>query len=409
MSELSKDLIRRPEEALYRTIYAPVDLHELLASAESRSRIRRLPPVQLFFGLKELTDEEVAQLAPHVTQEQWQAVIDLDIWSRDNANVHHLINLQRHILLTDDPVARKLIGAADPDLWELALSRLLKIHPKVDEEYEGEPEEGDYLETPDQQYLLVLPRNPELARVMRAILLRAYEVDPAWIRLRLEAARFRTRTELTESAYEKRTKRVEEMGFQDYYEAVEIYASLVEGEKLPLKKSTAQLSTLPASVRLPESEALLLMQLLAQLSRSQDISLLLEELFFVCNKILTADRVSPGEPKLVRRGIRKALTGINLGLDLWSEGKPERALAGVQEVYLQSFFRLGCTRLAKLRVKADRITGDQSPETAAFIRGLRRKYPVQSWLPEPGARLHWRFFSTSKEVEKAQKRLEAIQ
>ena len=92
------------------------------------------------------------------------------------------------------------------------------------------------------------------------------------------------------------------MGFQDYYEAVEIYAPVLEGESLPVKgKIEEQISTLPTPARLPESGALLLMQALAHLSRSRDISPLLEELFFVCNKIFTADRVSPGEPRLVRK------------------------------------------------------------------------------------------------------------
>jgi len=410
VSNHTEDLIRRPEEAIYRTIYAPVDLHELLASAETRSRIRRLPPVQLFFGLKELSDEEVAQLAPHISQEQWRAVIDLDIWSRDRANTRELINLQRHILLNEDSVASKLVGAPDPELWELAFAKLMKIHPKIEEEVEGEPKEGDYFETPDNEYLIVLPRNPELARILRAILIRLYQLDPKWTRIRLESARFRTPTELTESAYEKRTRRVEEMGFQDYYEAVEIYAPLVQGETWPVKeKGKEQVSTLPAPARLPESGGLFLMQVLAYLSRSRDISPLLEELFFVCNKILTADRASPAEPRLVRKGIRKALTGMNLGLNLWSDGNFERAAVGVQEHYLQSFFRLGHTRLLELREKAQASAAKREPEAgsaqAALLKGLLRKYPIQSWQREPGARLHWRFFSTADEVRKAEKKL----
>jgi len=409
----TEELIRRPEEAIYRTIYAPVDLQEMLSSAETRSRIRRLPPVQLFFGLKELSDEEVAQLAPHISQEQWRAVIDLDIWSRDRANTRQLVNLQRHILLNEDSVASKLVGAPDPELWELTFARLTKIHPKIEGEVEGEPKEGDYLETPDNEYLIVLPRNPELARLLRAILIRLYQLDPKWTRIRLESARFRTPTELTESAYEKRTRRVEEMGFQDYYEAVEIYGPILEAESLPLKgKSQEQVSTLPAPAHLPESGALLLLETLAYLSRSGDISPLLEELFFVCNKILTADLTSPGEPRLVRKGIRKTLTGINLGLDLWSEGNFERAVTGVQELYLQSLFRLGYTRLVGLRGKASEAVAKHEPEAgspeAAFLKGLLRKYPIQSWQREPGARLHWRFFSTAEEVRRAEKRLEGL-
>ena len=39
--EERQDLVTRPEETIYRTIYAPVDVGSMLASAETRSKIRR--------------------------------------------------------------------------------------------------------------------------------------------------------------------------------------------------------------------------------------------------------------------------------------------------------------------------------------------------------------------------------
>ena len=81
-----------------------------------------------------------------------------------------------------------------------------EIHPKIEEEVEGEPKEGDYFETPDNDYLIVLPRNPELARLVRAILIRLYQLDAEVDSAPSRIGPFRTPTELTESAYEKRTK-----------------------------------------------------------------------------------------------------------------------------------------------------------------------------------------------------------
>ncbi len=163
--EHSYDLVNRPEEAIYRACYSPVDLGAMLASAETRARIRKLPAVQIFFGLKELDEEEIAALTPHVTREQWQAVIDLDIWERATASTQRFLSIERHILLAEDSVARKMIAAADRDLWELLFRKQLKIYRKLYDDIEGEPGEGEHFDTPDNRYLIGLPQNPEMARL----------------------------------------------------------------------------------------------------------------------------------------------------------------------------------------------------------------------------------------------------
>jgi hypothetical protein len=410
----SRDLITRPEDRLYRTIYAPVDLSDMLASAESRSTIRRLPAVQLYFGMKELSDEEIGQLVPHVTTEQWQGILDLDLWSRDRASVKAFINLQRHLLLAADPVARKLVAAADPELWELTFNRLLKIHPIIEDDVESEPEEGEIFTTPDQQYLLILPRNADLARVLRALLSRLYGLDADWTRLRLESARFRTQVELLETAYQNRTQRAEEMGFPDYYQAIEIYGAFLPEEQLPQKRPPlTDISTLPAPVQLTEPGGLLIMQVLASLSQTEEIEPLLEELFSVCNHLLTADRVSPARARLVRLGIRKALSGISLGLDLWSEGKADQAVAGVQQHYLQSFFRLGHTKLLALRRRARRLLEQVPFEAGSYERKwleeLARKYPIELLRGAENERRRRRFFSRREDVEGAEEQLRKLE
>jgi len=406
------DLIRRPEEAIYRSIYAPTSLTDLLTSAETRSRIRRLPAVQVYFGMKELSDEEIGQLVPHVTQQQWQATLDLDLWTRDQPSVERFLALQRHLLLAEDPVARKLVAAADFALWEYAFNKMLRIHSRIEDDMESEPKSGEVFETPDHQYVLELPKNPEMARLLRAILTRLYQLDVEWTRLRLESARFRTHSELREASYQNRTGRVEEMGFQEYYQALEIYAPVLANESLPRKRAAkTEPSTLPALTRAPDSGTLLMMQTLAYLSHTRDVGPLLEELFFVCNRVLTADRVSPADPRLVKRGIRKALAGISLGLDILCGGRLEKAAQVAEESYLQTLFRIGHTRLLTLQARAARLMERRPPAAespdAIWVKGLLRKYPAEVMTRSDG-RKTTRFFSSFAEIEAAEKRLEKL-
>ena len=109
-------LIQQPEDFVYRSLYAPVSVRELLDSADGRGRIRKLPVAHLFFAAKDLESEEVARLLPYVTEEQWTAILDLDGWLCDKVRPEAFIFWQRYIIAAQDAVARKLIRAADPEL-----------------------------------------------------------------------------------------------------------------------------------------------------------------------------------------------------------------------------------------------------------------------------------------------------
>ncbi len=68
-----------------------------------------------------------------------------------------------------------------------------------------------------------------------------------------------------ETAYQSRTERVEEMGFQDYFNAIGIYTPISRREKLPrkLEEKPEVSSALPTPVAQPADGPLLLIQVLA--------------------------------------------------------------------------------------------------------------------------------------------------
>ncbi len=343
---------------------------------------------------------------PHVTEEQWTGILDLDLWSGDNMNTGQFLDLERHIVQAEDPVARKLIRAADPDLWELIFKRKLKIYPKVEEEYAAEPKEGEWLETPNKDYLILLPQDPEEARLLRALILRFYELEPKYISMLFESSAARTSAEIEETAYQNRKSRVEEMGFQDYFEAIDIYTFFPPEEPLPEKKQEQirEVSTLPVQLEETIKGPLLLFQAFALITNPQESQALLEELFFVCNKVLSADRASPADPERVKETIGKAITGINLGLDWHSKGNLQKAAEDLRRHYLQSFFQAGYSRLLELQRKGRELkdaSGEAEPGSflEAFLEGLLKKYPLLS--EQRDGKIQTRFFQTRHDLETA--------
>jgi hypothetical protein len=407
-----KLLVRNPEEVVYRSCYAPVDLRGMLENAEGRSRIRRLASAHLFFGVKELEDEEISRLLPHVTQEQWTGILDLDVWSKDRVSLGQFLYWEKFILQAQDSVAAKLIRAADPELWELLFNRHLSTYMKNEDEIEGPIKEGDYLDTPDGNYLVVLPANAERAGLLRALLLRLYELDPGWAALTLESSRYRTSKEAEEVAYQNRKRRIEEMGFQDYYEAIEIYSLPPLGAELPEKKRTklADVTNLPSILASGSAGPLLIFRAFATLTQRQEMESAVEELLSLCNKVLSADRITPTEPSLVKRGIRKAIHGVNLGLDLWSGGDLAKARQGLQRHYLLHFFQMGHAALLDLQKEARSLKAEKKLAPGSFsetfTQALSRNYPLLA--VSAGTRIRRKFFATRRQLGEAREQLREI-
>ncbi len=322
---------------------------------------------------------------------------------------------ERHLLGAEDPVARKIVRATDPNLWELAILRELEIYARTEEdEFEGEPEEREPFITPDGCFLIGLPRNSERAQLIRLLLMKLYQLDAETAAMLIAEARFRTPSDVEEEAYENRRRRVEDLGFQDYFTAIEIYSPLGLTDRLPEKswKSFDQeTGSLPASLSALESEGpLLLFQALSGIPESGTTEHLVEEVFFVCNKLLSADQISPEKPRRVKHGIRKALSGVNLGLSVWSDSNLQKAVSGLERHHLVSFFQLGFGQLLELKRQAQELAGRPGLDPGSYLEsaleGFLRKFPVLTEQRE--GRIRRRFVDSQEDLRWAYQLLEEI-
>jgi len=405
------DTADRAVDLIFEASYAPARVANLLNSAETRSRIRKLAPTQLFFGLLGLDDQQMQRLLPHVTEEQWTAILDLSLWDRDQADIERLLSWQRHLCDAPDPVARKLWRATSPLLWELAFAQDLRIFRRLDEDSyeEGFQEEAAILKTPDDAYLIQLPEDPIKAEIWQTLIPKLYHLEPEQMALLLEEALFRTPIELEEEAYQERCRHLADMGLQDYFEAITIYSPLPLTADLPLKnrKPETPLTTLPDNLNPPSG--LLLLQALAGIQDHHLLQQIPEELFFVCNKLISADRVQPDHPEQLREAIRKCLAGLNLGLSLRSRDNVLSAIAALRDYFLLNLFQIGFGRLLELQTRARELLSQGLREDLfeqATLEALAEPYPKLTDLQE--GRVVVNYFWSRHDLDLAHSRLDRM-
>jgi hypothetical protein len=261
------------------------------------------------------------------------------------------------------------------------------------------------------EYTVQLPDDPLKAALWSALLPRLFELAGEEMGVLLEESLYRTTTELQEEAYQDRCRRLEDLGFQDYFEAVRIYTPLRLGTDLPIKnrEEAAADSTLPET-RGNRSAGPLLFQALAGIDDEAVLRPLLEEITFLCNMLMAADRVRPDDTEQLKEVIRKALAGLNLGLSLASRDEPGPAETILRRYFLVSLFQLGYGQLVELHLEAVRLAARGLREDLfeqATLEALSERFPK---LPELEAgKVVTRYFWNRADLAEAAGRLDRIE
>ena len=332
----------------------------ILASENPASLIQQLSPQDYFQIIKTLDENEVMPLLESGSPDQWQCVLDLELWDRDHLDP---VKTSRWLHLLYQADSRQLIQwllDEGESLGSYFLSRTVEVEAITEPNEAKDLPEGFfsldghfYLRFKDPGY------GENLVDILRTIAVEDYEKYQNLL-LELESV---IPAELEEELYRLRNIRLAEQGFLPFEEALAVYTPL-EPAALKVTKSQAPLIELT-----PESESLNpvpLLPLAQTRTRNQFLEVaagirdpfllgkLRLEFAGLANQILAADRFTTFETEALIRACDRAARLINLAI----EKVCGRDLNAIEDLLRQNslvtLFQVGFGLVQKIKWEAER-------------------------------------------------------
>jgi hypothetical protein len=196
-------------------------LEDLLSRPDAGKLVGAASFEEVFFTIKHVGLADSLELLPLLTSRQVRGFIDLDCWRKDSFVRKPFMEwIAAFIQSGPEETVRALSGIDD-----LTIALFLKDLIHVYEVERDDPPTGTQLTfTPDNRFAVEQIEEGEPAAIGMMILDALFKYHPVLGSQILTRVRYTTRTELEETAFESKTRRLEVHGFVDYYEAISIYA-----------------------------------------------------------------------------------------------------------------------------------------------------------------------------------------
>ena len=332
-------------------------LHYLFLSEHPEQLVQQLPELEVFLTVKEVGEKDSVDLLSLTTAEQFQYILDLDLWKRDQLEPEKVLQWMEILIESGDKKATQFIQSTDPELIVLLLKRFLRVLT-----LEGEPVEvRDRLPlfTLDQHYFIDF-KGKGAREILQPFLEICYRVDEKGYRRLMDFLIVELESELEETGYRLRNGRLADYGFPDFEEALEIY-SFVNPDSLTGERRPSQIRDMegtetksPTFYLAFQNEGPLLSSILSRINPHEQ-DRMSQEITSLCNKAIVAEGLDLSNIAGMERAIRKVYHYLNLGLQYLSREEEGKAFELVQSLPMQRLFQCGVSTTILLRRKAESI------------------------------------------------------
>jgi len=366
-------------------------LHYLFLSENPEQLVEQLPELEIFLTVKEVGEKDSLDLISLTTPEQFQYLLDLDFWKRDQLDSEKVLSWMEILLESGEKKVSQFIYSTDPEFIALLLKKFLHVTL-----LEGEPVEGMEripLFTLDQFYFVDF-KGRKTREVFEPFLQMLYQESKETYRKLMDFLMVELESELEETGYHLRNSRLNDYGFPDLEEALEIYHfvrpdSLILEER-PMKVWAQEEKERGSSIfyLTYQQEGPFLSSILSRIEDPHEQGRWKQEITALCNKAIVAEAIDLSNIIGIERVVKKVYHTLNLGLQYLSEKDELKAFEILRSLSLQKLFQCGVSTTILLRRKAEFIlkgswfSGDR--ENIVFldlphfekIEGILRKRPA---------------------------------
>lgn len=328
----------------------------LLSADDAQGAIAALSPNEIFELVHEVGFEDAQDLIALATPQQIRGCFDLEAWNKDQLEVVPLKPWLASLLEAGFEKVGEVWAHLDAELRALILQRQGKVYDATLGEEPPEDSEIPTMVTPDRFFMIELHGDDETQLLTQRVIEDLYRADADLARHTIMSARSELTSELEEMSYRWRSARLADLGYVDFYEALDLFRPL-PADQVQIGEGSQEriVDEAPSRMPLALAEEVIGRNFLARAMAAIDDPVEAERLeaalMILVNKVLAAGRAKPGQTEVLRRSALYATATLSLGLETVARGDLDRAREALRTIGLGRLFRVGYTvthRLARL-------------------------------------------------------------
>jgi hypothetical protein len=333
-------------------------LHYLFLSEHPEQLVQQLPELEVFLTVKEAGEKDCFDLISLTTPEQFQFLLDLDLWKKDQLDAEKVLDWMEILLESGEKRVIQFIQSSDIEFIALLLKKFIHATTIDGEHVEGADRVP--LFTLDQYHFIHF-RGKRTREIFEPFLKILYRADEKSYQRLMDSLMVELESELEEMGYRLRNSRLSDYGFPDFEESLEIYHFLNPDspilEERPLKGTVQEerMKGSPIFYLTHQAEGPFFSSVLSKIDDSHEQDRLKQEIAALCNKAIVAEAVDLSNLVAMERAVKKVYHTLNLSLHYLSKGDEMRALEILQSLPLQRLFQYGVSTTLLLRRKAESL------------------------------------------------------
>ena len=332
-------------------------INAILEDPAAAVKLASVPSVWLHRLVCELGMADTSELLEMATKEQVREILDLELWQGDRLDREEALDWLHFLTTLSTEAAIRHIRGLDIELLGLVLRHHVRIY-LADEETAPEEPEGALYPTRDGWFILeIMAQNEaDVAKVIQLVDT-LYQDDQDDIRRLLQNLMWELTTELEEWSLRWRNNRLQDLGFADPIEALELYAYLdpatvkvdEQTADMPLRGDPEPMGETPLEALASSGQSFLDRTLALVVRDTSEERRLGAAMITLCNRCLAADRVDPSDGDSAKQSLEQLHWRISLGLEHLCEGQLERGPEVLGAVAMIRLARLGHSLTLELR------------------------------------------------------------